>query len=67
MQRDRRAFPRERHTGRRRNARGAAVIIDVKPGYSGFVVEVDGFRTAEQSPRFRLTLETVPLSADRTA
>jgi NAD kinase len=35
----------------------AVVTVDLTPGYAGFVVEVDGFRTEEQSLRFRLTLE----------
>ena len=35
----------------------AAVTVELAPGYAGFAVEIDGFRTDDQSLRFRLTLE----------
>jgi NAD+ kinase len=35
----------------------AALTVDVTPGYAGFVVEIDGFRTMPSARRFRITLE----------
>jgi NAD+ kinase len=35
----------------------AALTLDVTPGYAGFVVEIDGFRTMPSTRRFRITLE----------
>ena len=35
----------------------AAVTVELSPGYTGFAVEIDGFRSDDQSLRFRITLE----------
>jgi NAD+ kinase len=35
----------------------AALTVEVMPGHAGFAVEIDGFRTDDQSRGFRLTLE----------
>lgn len=35
----------------------AALTVDVTPGYAGFAVEIDGFRSPQAAHRFRLTLE----------
>jgi NAD+ kinase len=34
----------------------AELTVDVKPGYAGFQVEIDGFRAAPAALSFRLTL-----------
>jgi NAD+ kinase len=35
----------------------AALTVEARPGYAGFVVEIDGFRSMSEARTFRLTLE----------
>jgi hypothetical protein len=36
---------------------GSILTVDVKPGYAGFEVEIDGRRRAPDGERYRFTLE----------